>query len=577
MKNFKDTIRTLTALLLLAAAAITAGCSDDDTKQPVVTEGVVFEFSMRTIYGLESMTDIASVKITLAQNNKSFDLPSFRLSGNDQLVSTQPYRLAPGSYTFLSYIAYDAASNLLFKVEVDDNNNIEVKANELTVYELPINVRVVEFPDDYYRNAIRGLCIEVFGENNEEAWPWDFTKKDLRDMQKRHRETPYLEFEEDDYDNIMYLDAINLTGEDFAAMTELPALTLANLKSAMGLTLTDLPNLKTIKDLGSLDHLQSLTIVNTGLEEISAEIGKCIQLHSLSIVDGKIKSLPAAVASLEKLDVLNLRGNQIERFDTSLTGLKELKDVNLSNNPLTTIGNEIFSAEQPLRHLDFSDTQISTLPAAIGQISGMRDINLTNCRFTSVPAAITGNANLCTVWLSGNPMTVAPADFAGMTKLEGLFLSGISFTTAPALNIPSLVLLAMNDCSLTTAPNVAGLPNLRQLELNGNNIASGSFDFSVNNLRLRVLLVNNSAAAMLPEVKVKMENGKPADFALLDVSDCPNLRLTTPAAWNCFDLHLGDITGQDNSGKDIYESIFESTNGRVAVCRTNSSGVTFGK
>lgn len=452
-----------------------------------------------------------------------------------------------------------------------------MKGNELTTFELPVNIRVVEFPDDYYRNALRGFCIEVFGENNEEAWPWDFTKTDLRDMQKNHKEIMYLEFEEDDFGNILSLDGINLTGEDFAAMTELPALPLANLQSVWGITLTDLPNLKTIKNLGDLDYLFSLTIVNTGLEEISSEIGKCNKLRALSIIDCKIKGLPAEITSLEKLDVLNLRGNQIANFDTSLAGMKVLADVNFSNNPLTSIGNEVFSAEQPLRHLDFSDTQISALPAAIGQIAAMRDINLTNCRFTSVPAAIKGNANLRTVWLSGNPMTVAAADFAGMTSLEGLLLSGISFTTAPALNIPSLVLLAMNDCSLTAMPNVASLPNLSQIELNGNNIASGSLDFSVNNPLLHVLSMNNSTVATLPEIKVKMEDGKPKEFALLSVNDCPNLRLTTPATWSCFDLYLGDITGQDNAGKDIYESIYESSNGRVAVSRTNSPGVTFGK
>lgn len=578
MKNFKDTIRTFTALLLLAAVTVATGCSKDDNNQgPVVSEGVVFEFAMRKVYSVSAMTEIASVKITLEQNGTQFTLPSLTLSGSEQLVSTSAYHLAPGSYTFVSYIAYNSFSDQLFKAEIDKDNLIEVKANTLTTYALPIDVRIVAFPDDYYRNALYGLCVELFGEDNEDAWPWDFEKRDLRDMQKNNRAVQYLEFEEDDADNILYLSGINISGADFASVTEFPARTLANLKTMGSLTLSDLPNLKKIKDIESLTNLDVLTVYNTALEEVPAEIGQCQHLTHLTLVKNQIKTLPEAISTLKDLRILSLRGNQIERFDLSLTAAKNLETVNLSENPLTSIGENVFAADQKLIRLIFSHTQISTLPAAIGRMELLRGIELTNCQFTSVPDALKNNTNLKGVWLAGNPLSdVAPSAFNGMSNLDMLDLSNIAFKTTPTLNLPLLLMLQMNNCALETAPDFSKLPKLLQLELKGNKIATGTLDFTTNNPALRILSFSDSDVATLPTINVAMKDGKVAAFGYLEVRNCKNLQMTTPAAWNCYDLYLGDITGQED-GQNIYESFFGPADGRVGVDRVGSPGVAFGK
>ncbi|MEG2060288.1 MAG: hypothetical protein RRY33_00370 [Alistipes sp.] len=572
MKKLKDTIRFFAAALLLCTAAVTIGCSDDEPATQPVTEGVVFEFSMRTVYGLSTMTDIGSVKITLAQDGKNFELPSLRLSGDDKLVASQPCRLAAGNYTFVSYIAYAKNADQLFKAELDEDNAFEVKANELTTFDLPLSIRVVEFPQDAVRNALKGLCLELFGDN-EELWPWDFAEEDLRDMQKRHHETPYVEYDEDDYGNINYIASVHFTGEDFAEVTEFPLLPFANLKTLSGLTFTELPNLKTLKDLDKLDRLNVLTMVNTGIEALPEQIGKCKELVAINLTNNKkLTTISAAISSLKDLRMVDLSGNQITSFDVSLKASKGLESLDLSRNPLTTFGDGVLDASQKISHLKFSNTQLSSLPAVIGQITTLRGIELAGCQFTALPAAVKNNANLQSLWFSGSTITsLNAADFSGMTKLESLMFSDMKLASAPALNIPSLVMLAMNNCGLTAVPNVAQLPNLSRLDLNGNNITTGSLDFTAKNPKLKMLSINHSAAASLPEIKVLMANGKPAHFALLDVSDCPNLRLTTPGEWNSYDFRLGDLKG------DAFEEVGGlKDDGRVAVCRTNSTHVTFG-
>ena len=579
MKKLKDIIRLLAAAMLVFAAGAGTGCSDDETKETPVTEGVVFDFAMRTVYSIGSMTDMASVKVTLAQNGATFELPSLRLSGTDELVTTTPYRLAPGTYTFVSYIAYDKTAAEIFKVEVDTDNTFEVKANELTTYALPIEVRVVEYPTDYYRNAIYGLCVELFGEEDKDAWPWDFEKKDLRKMQKRHTETPYFEFDEDDYGNITMLTAVNITGEDFASMTEFPARTISNLRTLSSLTLSDLPNMTSIRDLETLSDIDGLSVINTGLKEIPEAIGSCPKLRALAIVNNPVTTVPDAVSNLKDLRVLHLRGNRIERIDTPLKGLEKLADVDFSDNPLTAIGEGVFAATQPINNLQLEGTRLAALPAVIGQISLLRGLNLAGCQFTSVPAAAKNNARLRTLRLSGNPMTtIAASDFAGMANLQNLFLSDMKATVSGRLDIPSLELLEMNDCGLTALPDLTGLTGLKRLELNGNDFTAvtetdrSKFNcpdlwvYSFNNCK------NLSAFSIFDKLTVGADS-----YSIFDVSHCPKLQWTTPAQWKCFDLYLGDLTGQDETGNDVYASIFGPIKGRVAIDRTDSPGVKLGK
>lgn len=585
MKRFNHIFRILGAVLFLAAGFTAAGCSDDEHTEPAATEGVVFELSMHRVYAIESMTDIASVKVTLRQQDgAALELPSLRLSGTEDLVSTEPYRLAPGTYEFASYIAYDASSNQLFKAELYEDNILEVKAGEITTFALPQNIKVVAFPTDYYRNALYGFCKEIFGDDKE-AWPFDFEKKDLRKMQKRHREIEYLEFEEDDDGNILYLSSLNFSGEDFAVMTDFPAHLFENFGLLGNITLSGLPNLKTISGIEKLPTLTSININNTGLEALPEGLFTLKKMLSLVVTNTQIAEFPAKVTQFEDLRLLHLPGNRIERIDTPLTGLKKLEDVDFSNNPLTTIGDNVFGPNMAINNIVLENTQLSALPDVIGRMALLRGINIAKGRFTAVPRAIAGNTNLRTVRLAGNPLTtVNAADFNSMTNLHNLVLSDMAVTISGKLEIPNLLLLAMNNCGLREMPDLSGLTYLAQLELGGNDFTAIT-DFSKfpanafqskdrTKTALHVISLNNSKNL----TSLTAFEGKQIaadDYVVFDVSDCPKLQWQLPAAWKPFDLYLGEYTGLDENGMPAYEHIFGPTKGRAAVDRKNSPGVTY--
>lgn len=586
MKRFQNMIRILGALLLLAAGFTAAGCSDDnENTEPEVKEGVVFEFSMHRVYAIQTMTDLASVKITLRQDGGNLELPSLTLSGSEQLVATKPYRLAPGTYEFVSYTAYDASANQLFRAELYEDNLIEVKQNELTTFTLPQNIKIVEFPTDYYRNAIYGFCKEVFGDDKE-AWPFDFEKEDLRKMQKRHREVEYLEFEEDDYGNITYLGSLNFTGEDFDVMTDFPAHIFENFGMVTNITLSDLPNLKTITGIEKLVGLTSLGIHNTGIDELPDGIYSLRKLQTLVVTNCSLTEFPTRIGAFEDLRVLHLRGNEIARIDTPLTGLKQLVDVDFSDNPLTSIGDNVFGPDMKVNNLVAENTQLSALPDVIGRMSLLRGINIANCAFTSVPRAIAGNTNLRSVRLAGNDlMTINAADFNSMTDLRNLVLSDMKLTISGRLEIPQLEGLALNNCGLQTMPDLSGLTYLLQLEMNSNDFTAitDAAKFPANAFKaqdgtrnaLHLVTLNNSAK--LTTFSAFDAKALAADdYVIFDVSDCPQLQWQVPAAWRPFDLYLGEYTGVDDQGVPQYEDIFGPTKGRVAVDRRNSPGVKYG-
>ena len=142
--------------------------------------------------------------------------------------------------------------------------------------------------------------------------------------------------------------------------------------------------------------------------------------------------------------------------------------------------------------------------------------------------------------------------------------------------MPTLVGRSAEKCSLTSMPDLSGLPLLGALFVGGNNFTTiSSLNFAVNNPRLRHLRLNDSSSlTSLPAISVKMTSGGAVEtFAVLDLSNCPNLTWTSPVAWRAMDLGLGDLLDNGN-----YSPVLgEENKGRVAICRTNSPKVSLGK
>lgn len=593
MKNIK-LIKSLTAMfvLLFGFAALFTGCSKDDAAGgSAVTEGVIFRFERRAIYKT-GVNEIGSVKITLMKGTEKVILPSSPLSGGEDQVFTNPFSLPVGEYSITGYIAYDRGQNYLFEIDLttDDENvktSFTVEPSTVVTFPVPVKTREV-LNQNFIRNALMGLCLEVFGED-QSVWPWDPKKYPYPDWEG-------LEFEVDDYGNPMYISGIYFAGlkdgepTPWVQMTALPDGTVSRISTITNLTFTDLPNLRALpSDLNKMPELYGLTLVDTGIETLPETLGGFKALQSLTVVNGSLKEVPQGVDKLVELRVLHLRGNQLARFDTPLGNLTKLQSVDLSNNPLESIGDGVFTVDAKFSELVLTGTKLSSLPANLGQRSLLRGVYLTDSQFTSVPSALRNHTGLLTLYLGGNPMTsVSASDFAGITKLETLSLRGIQFGTLPRLNIPKLILLDLLGCGLTTAPDLSGLPELRSLYLGANKFSTLPANYFINNPLMRILNLSNSPQLTTfgsPDLGLKAKISETVDgFKWIEVENCPSLRWVTPAAWQCFDGRENTNPGTqlvprvETRRPDIDPTVpINPYFGRVAVKRNGSSQVTFGK
>jgi leucine-rich repeat protein SHOC2 len=73
-----------------------------------------------------------------------------------------------------------------------------------------------------------------------------------------------------------------------------------------------------------------------------------------------------------------------------------------------------------LRELNLSVNQLTSLPAEIGQLTALRELYLNGNRLTSVPAVIGQLTALRVLYLHENQLTRVPAKIGHLTSLGGL-------------------------------------------------------------------------------------------------------------------------------------------------------------
>ena len=59
-----------------------------------------------------------------------------------------------------------------------------------------------------------------------------------------------------------------------------------------------------------------------------------------------------------------------------------------------------------------NDNKLTSVPAEIGQLTALRELNLNNNKLTSVPAEIGQLTSLTVLYINGNQLTSLPAEIA---------------------------------------------------------------------------------------------------------------------------------------------------------------------
>ena len=94
IKNILAIIWAACFLLVLISA-----CKEDDKGALLSNQGeICFQFTKITTYTLADLDDIATIKIVLEKDGIKIELPSYPLTGNTELLSTEKVRLEEGHY-----------------------------------------------------------------------------------------------------------------------------------------------------------------------------------------------------------------------------------------------------------------------------------------------------------------------------------------------------------------------------------------------------------------------------------------------------------------------------------------------
>ncbi len=567
IKNF-----TFCALLtLLSFGAVS--CTEDEVMPVVVTEGVVFQFDMRTEYTISNMMDIVTVDMTLIKDGEEIILSNLKLDGTELSVLSAPVSLAEGTYTMKGYVAYGESTAKIMECEFDledEKSTFEVVVGQVLTVEIPVVVRIVDI-DFYVSNALLGLCREVFGDD-ESLWPWDRTEKVGTWLG--------LEFVYFDGTNdISHLGGIHFDSKEFEGwnvMTKVPNGTISKLITIECVSFYDLPNLNELPDdLNKLPSLLSVVALNTGLESLPENFEKCKSLGTVILDGAALTEFPAQLNKMEKLSLIGILNTKITEVTVPLTNLK-LVGLDLSHNQIATFGEDVLSSEVGIRSIKLNDNNLSSLPNSFATLASLTSVDIMNNKFASIPSQLEGITGLMTLRIGGNALTsISTADISVFPNLIDLDLEGSKGISVGALTHAKMGEISLSNCGLTSLPSIAGMPNIRLFEAANNDFTSiASLDFTATPLLSKINLSNNAKLKSLPTSTWGLSPLAPGVFGYLDLRNCPVLNWTPNAAWNAFNyaFEMYDPNADHVNPSYIVPPV-EEYKDRVGIAKQGSNGV----
>ncbi|TFI50791.1 TIR domain-containing protein [Mastigocladus laminosus UU774] len=229
--------------------------------------------------------------------------------------------------------------------------------------------------------------------------------------------------------------------------------------------------------LGKYQYDENGDIVSTignKLSALPAEIGLLNQLEELQIVDNRLASLPEEIGQLVNLQTLDLYRNQLSSLPEEIGQLVNLQTLDLYNNRLSSLPSE-FGQLSKLQTLDLSSNQLSSLPREFGQLVNLQTLNLYNNRLTSLPGEIEQLVNLQILYLRSNQLNSLPKEIGQLVNLQVLDLNFNQLRSVPAeiVQLINLRMLDLNFNQLRSVPaEIVQLINLQWLGLSDNRLTS---------------------------------------------------------------------------------------------------------
>ncbi|MDM8557282.1 COR domain-containing protein [Candidatus Parabeggiatoa sp. HSG14] len=175
-----------------------------------------------------------------------------------------------------------------------------------------------------------------------------------------------------------------------------------------------------------------------------------------------------------KKEVIGLEfgGKELTELPAEIGQLVNLQELNLINNNLTTLSPEIGQLVN-LQELNLTSNNLTTLSPEIGQLVNLQRLYLGGNNLTTFPPEIGQLVNLQVLHLASNELTTLPAEIGQLVNLRWINFYYNQLTTLPAEigQLVNLLTLKISVNKLTTLPaKIAQLVNLQMLDLGFNQL-----------------------------------------------------------------------------------------------------------
>jgi hypothetical protein len=215
--------------------------------------------------------------------------------------------------------------------------------------------------------------------------------------------------------------------------------------------------------------------------KVSVDLGSLAS--DTAAVRAFIKSLGMAAAPLDsfirvnsekRVRTLYLRGRNLVSLPASVGKLTFLWEIDLGDNPLDSLPETL--ADLPLlSHLFLDATPLDHLPEVVCKCIGLTWLKLGNCSLQTLHASVTSLSQLHVLDMSGNSLTAVPQAVCSLASLTDLSFARNRLTRLPASigGCSNLEILHLDDNNLDSLPDeITRLAHMRVLYAYRNNLAA---------------------------------------------------------------------------------------------------------
>lgn len=237
----------------------------------------------------------------------------------------------------------------------------------------------------------------------------------------------------------------------------------SNIKYLVVQNCTNISNL-----IFNLKHLIFLELYGCELEEFSFDnITKLSKLESLSLNRSNIVELPEIIYELDSLKVLSVMYTGIKELSESLGKLNKLKYLGLNGTMINHIP-KVIGKLKNLTEFYQGKTDVKILPIEMKGLTKLERLALWETQLEVLPDWICSYANLKGLYLGRDKkLQRLPENIGNLSKLEDLFLDGTNLRELPESfgKLTNLEHLLLGDTKIQSFPRLEMMTHLYRCDL----------------------------------------------------------------------------------------------------------------